>query len=219
MSGIDLSCNNFSGKIPLGIGNLSNMHSLNLSHNCLLGPIPKTFGNLKQIESMDLSNNFLSGNIPQELVCLYTLEVFSVVNNNLSGEVPSGAQFGGFIESSYEGNPHLSGTQLRKSCRSGKSSGSTNLLDHGEDDGFMDMTAFYASLTTTFLVVLLGLVTVLLSCSDLRRELPTTLVDDKEDDEVKDEKSNFSSDDVIKEDLDQIMTQMRLKESVVNDSN
>ncbi|KAM7264266.1 hypothetical protein ACFE04_001949 [Oxalis oulophora] len=35
---------------------------------------------------------------------------------------------------------------------------------------------------------------------------------------VKDEKSNFSSDDVIKENLDQIMTQMRLKESVVNDS-
>ncbi|KAG6740115.1 hypothetical protein POTOM_057752 [Populus tomentosa] len=63
-TGIDFSCNNFTGKIPLEIGNLSKIKALNLSHNNLVGPIPPTFSRLKEIESLDLSYNKLEGEIP-----------------------------------------------------------------------------------------------------------------------------------------------------------
>ncbi|GLT49421.1 hypothetical protein SLA2020_229770 [Shorea laevis] len=78
MSGIDLSCNQLTRRIPLEIGYLNEIHALNLSHNKLIGPIPSTFLNLKQIESLDLSYNNLNGRIPPQLIELNTLAVFSI---------------------------------------------------------------------------------------------------------------------------------------------
>ncbi|KAK7843768.1 receptor-like protein 1 [Quercus suber] len=40
MSGLDLSCNNLTGAIPLELGQLQEIHALNLSHNQLTGSIP-----------------------------------------------------------------------------------------------------------------------------------------------------------------------------------
>ncbi|XP_065635441.1 receptor-like protein 14 [Quercus suber] len=42
MSGLDLSCNNLTGAIPLELGQLQEIHALNLSHNQLTGSIPKS---------------------------------------------------------------------------------------------------------------------------------------------------------------------------------
>ncbi|XP_037496254.1 receptor-like protein 56 [Jatropha curcas] len=89
LSGIDLSCNNFSGEIPFEIGDLNTIQMLNLSHNSLTGSIPQTFSNLRQIESLDLSYNNLEGKIPSQITQLYSLEVFSVAHNNLSGKTPT----------------------------------------------------------------------------------------------------------------------------------
>ncbi|KAB1669509.1 hypothetical protein ES319_1Z037100v1 [Gossypium barbadense] len=136
MTGIDLSCNNLTGHIPPELGNLSEIYSLNLSHNKLTGVIPSSFAKLHQIESLDLSYNNLSGEIPNQLVELNSLEVFSVAYNNLSGSIPEPkAQFGTFIENSYEGNPFRCGDILHKSCSKTDSPSAISIVseDKGED--------------------------------------------------------------------------------------
>ncbi|EEF28711.1 serine-threonine protein kinase, plant-type, putative [Ricinus communis] len=90
ISGIDFSCNNFTGSIPHEFGNLSEIKLLNLSHNSLIGSILTTFFNLSQIESLDLSNNKLQGSIPLELTKLYSLAAFNVSYNNLCSRIPEG---------------------------------------------------------------------------------------------------------------------------------
>ncbi|KAA3480139.1 LRR receptor-like serine/threonine-protein kinase GSO2 isoform X2 [Gossypium australe] len=161
-SAIDLSCNQLTGKIPPGLGNLSEIRGLNLSHNNLTGPIPSTFSKLKQIESLDLSYNNLNGRIPPQLAEVTTLEVFSVAHNNLSGPLPDRKnQFGTFEESSFKGNPLLCGPPLNKSCHEGDSPGTPSASSSEEEHGFLDMGDFYISFAVSFAIIFLATIIVL----------------------------------------------------------
>ncbi|XP_057989017.1 cuscuta receptor 1-like [Hevea brasiliensis] len=164
MLGLDLSCNNLTGEIPVEIGNLDKILLLNLSHNKLTGLIPQSFSNLKQIESLDLSYNNLNGKIPQ-LTQLYFLAVFSVAHNNLSGRTPEMvAQFATFENSSYEGNPFLCGPPLSKSCFSSSIMPRFSEEDkkyHKKDGGFVDIDAFHVSFLISYAIVLLTIAAVL----------------------------------------------------------
>ncbi|TYG78106.1 hypothetical protein ES288_D02G030800v1, partial [Gossypium darwinii] len=154
MIGIDLSCKNLTGHIPPKLGNLSEIHSLNLSHNKLTGVIPSSFSKLQHIESLDLSYNNLK---------LNSLEVFSVAYNNLSGSIPEPkAQFGTFIENSYEGNPFRCGDILHKSCSKTDSPSAISIVseDKGED-GLIDTYDFFVSFLVSYVVVLLTIFVVL----------------------------------------------------------
>ncbi|TYI06596.1 hypothetical protein ES332_A10G169200v1 [Gossypium tomentosum] len=162
LSAIDLSCNQLTGIILPGFGNLSEIRGLNLSHNNLTGPIPSTFSKLKQIESLDLSYNNLSGRIPSELTEMTALEVFSVAHNNLSGPLPDREnQFGTFDESNYEGNPLLCGPPLNKSCNGGDSPTAPNATSSEEEHGHIDMVDFFISFATSYAIIFLTTILVL----------------------------------------------------------
>ncbi|GLJ41960.1 hypothetical protein SUGI_0868710 [Cryptomeria japonica] len=123
---IDLSNNNLSGNIPLKMGSLKGLIALNLSRNHLSGPIPKTLGDMDQLESLDLSINRLNGKIPLELQLLTYLEFLNLSYNMLDGKVPHGGQFLTFGESSYLGNPKLSGIPFTNTTVCNNSSGYDN---------------------------------------------------------------------------------------------
>ncbi|XP_059441808.1 receptor-like protein 56 [Corylus avellana] len=111
-----MSSNQLTGRIPFGMGDLSQLRFLNLSDNFLTGFILNSFQNLKNMERLDLSQNKLSGKIPYELVGLTFLSTFSVAYNNLSGRIPFVRQFSTFNMQCYDGNTDLCGEPLPRNC-------------------------------------------------------------------------------------------------------
>ncbi|RWR73560.1 putative LRR receptor-like serine/threonine-protein kinase [Cinnamomum micranthum f. kanehirae] len=144
MTGIDLSINQLKGSIPLQMGNLKELRSLNLSHNLLSGPFPESFQSLENIETLDLSHNKLHGLIPPQMVQLHSLSTFSVAFNNLSGEIPHEKQFLTFNESSYTGNHDLCGPPLQWNCPSNNPSQTRDSKREEEDgSGILDNLMFF----------------------------------------------------------------------------
>ncbi|KDP44895.1 hypothetical protein JCGZ_01395 [Jatropha curcas] len=133
---INLSGNNFTGKIPKSVGQLKGLKQLNMSHNHLTGNIEPSIGNLTNLETLDLSSNNLTGRIPIQLATLTSLAVFSVSHNQLEGPIPTGSQFNTFDNSSYEGNTRLCGFPLQKACNSGERQQVTT--PSGEEDSNSD---------------------------------------------------------------------------------
>ncbi|KDP21644.1 hypothetical protein JCGZ_03315 [Jatropha curcas] len=86
---LDLSENEFSGKISSPIGVLSSLQLLNLSGNSLVGPIPGTIGELKELSVLDLSENRLNGSIPVEIGGAFSLKELRLDRNSISGQIPS----------------------------------------------------------------------------------------------------------------------------------
>ncbi|XP_004308542.1 PREDICTED: receptor-like protein 12 [Fragaria vesca subsp. vesca] len=133
---IDISSNNFHGKIPEFIRNLKGLRFLNISNNNFNGSIPLRLENLTLLEALDLSHNQLSGEIPQQLAQLTYLASFDVSYNNLTGSVPQGLQFHTFGNTSYMGNPGLCGDPLTKRCDNSNAPAQLPPSSSSEDDAF-----------------------------------------------------------------------------------
>ncbi|KAL5737475.1 hypothetical protein ACOSP7_030236 [Xanthoceras sorbifolium] len=115
---MDLSDNQFQGRIPDVVGNFYKLLALNFSHNNLKGNIPSTFGNLRELQLLDLSSNKLEGEIPSQLDSLYALAMLNLSHNRLVGPIPQGNQFATFGNDSYIGNLGLCGRPLSINCSS-----------------------------------------------------------------------------------------------------
>ncbi|XP_034198064.1 probable LRR receptor-like serine/threonine-protein kinase At3g47570 isoform X1 [Prunus dulcis] len=77
------------GNIPIGIGNLSSLISLDLGLNQLSGTIPTSLGRLGILQELILNVNKLQGHIPDQLCQLDNLAFLYLSDNKLSGSIPS----------------------------------------------------------------------------------------------------------------------------------
>ena len=89
VAGVSLSSRNLDGVIPAGLGDLSNLRTLDLSSNGLTGTIPSELANLSNLESLSISSNSLSGQIPEALNGLTKLKYLRLSGNDFSGCMPA----------------------------------------------------------------------------------------------------------------------------------
>ena len=82
-----LSSNNFSGRIPRSLGNITSLRRLDLSDNQFTGKIPNRFTRLKNLASFAAHTNKLTGMFPRKLCDLPELQRLVLSNNELSGSV------------------------------------------------------------------------------------------------------------------------------------
>ncbi|KAI4324531.1 hypothetical protein MLD38_030014 [Melastoma candidum] len=85
---LDISSNNFTGKMPADIGDILGLEYLNMSWNLFSGSVPTSIGNLSTIKRIDISNNHLEGSIPHEIGRCSNLQILILSHNNLNGTVP-----------------------------------------------------------------------------------------------------------------------------------
>jgi len=84
-----LGNNNFSGRIPEFLGNLTLLENLGLSNNQLSGPIPSQISTLS-LRLFDMSKNNLHGTIPSSIFKQENLEALVLASNSkLTGEISS----------------------------------------------------------------------------------------------------------------------------------
>lgn len=102
-----LTSNSLVGVLPVELGNLSALRSLNLSRNQLSGAIPASVNHLSLLAYLYLADNQLTAGIPTDLTQLLELDLS---NNQLSGGIPAEIQSLGSLTSLLLNFNQLSGT-------------------------------------------------------------------------------------------------------------
>ncbi|XP_031119324.1 probable LRR receptor-like serine/threonine-protein kinase At1g56140 isoform X2 [Ipomoea triloba] len=84
-----ISTNNFSGPLPLELGNLRKLTELYIDSSGVSGPIPPTFANLLNLEKVGASDTELTGRIPDFIGNWSKLTNLRFEGNSFQGPIPS----------------------------------------------------------------------------------------------------------------------------------
>jgi hypothetical protein len=106
---LDLRYNQLSGTIPSELGDLLNLWSLDLRSNELTGTLPTALGDLANLRDLLLNGNQLSGTIPPELGDLLNLQTLYLAGNQLTGTIPTELGNLANLVSLYLGHNQLTG--------------------------------------------------------------------------------------------------------------
>jgi len=86
---LNFTDNCLTGNIPMELGRLINMKSLDLSRNQLYGSIPSgLFANCNNVNFFNVSSNNLTGSLPMLLSNCPNLRTVDFGNNSFHGEIP-----------------------------------------------------------------------------------------------------------------------------------
>ncbi|XP_022938147.1 leucine-rich repeat receptor-like protein kinase TDR isoform X1 [Cucurbita moschata] len=104
---LNLSHNYFSGKLPIGIFNLTNLRSLDISRNNFSGHFPVGISVLENLVVLDAFSNSFSGSLPVDLPELEHLKFLNLAGSYFNGSIPS--EYGSFKSLEFI---HLAGNFL-----------------------------------------------------------------------------------------------------------
>nr|XP_043616938.1 leucine-rich repeat receptor-like serine/threonine-protein kinase BAM3 isoform X1 [Erigeron canadensis] len=149
---LDLSKNNFFGPIPLEISHCTSLTYLDLSQNELTDSIPSQMSQLHILNYLNVSWNHLNQTLPIEFGSMKSLTSADFSYNNLSGSIPETGQYSLFKSTSFEGNPNLCGSFLKRPCND-SSSTSPLLTNHQADYKTTKVPARYKLLFALGLLV------------------------------------------------------------------
>ncbi|KAL1817682.1 hypothetical protein ACET3Z_020256 [Daucus carota] len=111
--GLNISYNLFSGELPEGIFDLTNLEVLDFSRNNFSGEFPKGIFKLKSLVTLDAFSNSFSGELPVDVSEISTLKVLNFAGSYFSGPIPS--EYGSFQSLEFI---HLAGNYLSGSLPS-----------------------------------------------------------------------------------------------------
>ncbi|CAL9767680.1 unnamed protein product [Musa acuminata subsp. burmannicoides] len=86
---LNVSHNSLSGFLPLEIGKLINIQTIDVSDNRLSGGVPSTISECEVLENLYMQGNLFQGSIPSSLNQLKGLQVLDLSSNNLSRQIPN----------------------------------------------------------------------------------------------------------------------------------
>jgi hypothetical protein len=86
---LEISKNQFSGRIPSGIGELSNLSVFLASHNNISGTIPVELTKLSLLLRLSLDHNMLYGELPRTIISWQSLSQLNLANNRITGSMPA----------------------------------------------------------------------------------------------------------------------------------
>ncbi|KAJ0800075.1 putative protein kinase RLK-Pelle-LRR-XI-1 family [Helianthus annuus] len=86
---LNISHNSFSGSLPVGIFNLSNLNTLDISRNNFSGEFPYGISKLQKLIVLDAFSNSFSGSLPPDVCEIASVKVVNFAGSYFSGPIPN----------------------------------------------------------------------------------------------------------------------------------